>query len=226
MKLILYTFLLFIPLNICGQDNIPCTLYEHTDKDTISSVNSFGNYLYVGIDNEVEVNKENIPYKSIFLTTNNGDLYEDNDKFYTIPSVPGTCVIKIFKVVGNDTSFVFLKQMVVKPLPAPYLAFNDIQLSTTKAVTKSFLLQEKPFEIHLSKDFVIDTLWFTVKEITLGYTYGKYYVSKTCTGNHFSKQLKEEINKLQPGREIDLVMKVKSSENMYKTMSVLKLKVY
>jgi hypothetical protein len=227
LSLILF-FWFLASLSVYSQEEEypPCSAYDTIGKDTLRAVNSYGNFLYVGIDNEILVNPSKFSYKAYFIKTTNGEVFSDEGSYIIIPSHEEPAILTIYGLPENDTVFLFSKIMEVKTLSLPYIICGGYRLSNLKYIRKQFFSSNDSFEIHLSTDFVDDSKWYSIKDITMGYTYGTIYKTLSCCGNKLSKQLKHEINMLLPGKEITLIFRVVSEGDVIKTLPAIKLVIY
>ncbi len=228
MKLSISFLLAFIFLiNTYGQPNFPpCVAFDSTGKDTIRAINSHSNSLYAGIDNQVEINKKNVPFKNIIVECYMGMVMEDEGYYDIIPAKVGTTVISIYQYDKGDTVLYFKKTMNVKRLPQPYITLDKVKLTDYPSISKQILLKKKSFEVHLSDDIIDDNQWFSVKEITIGYQVGQLYVTKSCEGAELPEDLLQIIEKLTPGTEVSFVFTITGSGDVFKRMPPLKFKIY
>jgi len=219
-------FLIFSPVSGFGQSNYPpCIAYDNKGKDTIRSINSHSNILYAGIDNPIELVKKNVPFKNIIVECTRGMTMEDSLNYIVMPSKPGTTLISIYQFDKGDTVLYFQKAMQVKSLPQPYITLEMVKLTELEFLSKQLLLKNRHFEVHLSEDFVDDSQWFTVKEITIGYPFGKLYVTKSCESNTLSDDILKAINKLPQGTEVTFIFTISGEGDLFKRMGPIRMKV-
>jgi len=228
MKLLNLAVLLFLITNIVsGQPDFPpCAAFDSSGKDTIRVLNSYSNSLYAGIDNEVEINRKNVPYKNLIIECAMGMVMEDDSNYLVIPAKPGTTVISIYQYDQGDTLLYFKKVMHVNRIPSPYITLDRIKLTDYNYLPRQLLTKIKYFEVHLSEDFVDDGDWFKIKGIIFGYPVGQLYVTKSCEGAFLSGEIINIINKLPPGTEATFIFTIAGSGDIFKRLPLIKIKIY
>ncbi len=119
MKLLNIQALLFLIINASyGQPDFPpCVAYDSIGKDTIRVLNSYSNSLYAGIDNEVKIDRKNVPFNNIIIECSMGIVMEDDSNYIVIPAKPGATIISIYQYDNGDTLLYFSKTMRVNRLP-------------------------------------------------------------------------------------------------------------
>jgi len=223
---ILLTGFLFVN-QLFGQVNFPpCSAYDTVGKDTIRAVNSYSNSLYAGIDNPIEINKANLPFKNYYIECNKGLVLDDSPYLNIIPAKPGEVVINYFQYDKGDTCLIFSKTFNVLRVPQPYIALEKTNLSSFPFLTKDQLKKNKRFEVLISDDFVNDKNWFTIKDITIGYSKGKLYEVKSCMGAEITDDVLKSILELIPGREVSFAFTIKGTGDIYKRIPPIRIKVY
>jgi hypothetical protein len=217
----------FLNQNItCQQDYPPCSAFDSIGKDTICAINSFGNYLYAGIDNPVAIVRKNVPFKNLIVECSRGMAMEDEGNYEIIPSKPGETLISIYQFDSIDTVPVIKKLFIVKSLPQPYVTFDFQKLNHYEYLIKSQLFKKNKFEIHLSDDFIDDNQWFSIKEIIFGYPIGKLYVTKSCEGPRLSNEILKCIKSLPNGTEVSFGFTIAGSGDLFKRIEPIRLKIY
>lgn len=217
----------FIPVFIFAQNFPPCTAYDSSGKDTIVSTNSYSNSLYVGIDNPVEIVKSNVNCKNLVLKSSNGIVIkEDSYKYTIIPSKTGQLTIKLYQFDNGDTVLIFTKAMNVLMVPKPYITVDRLILSEQQSINRIFFIKNKLFEVHISDDFVDDSQWFKIKEISVGYVKGQFYTSKSCSGSMLTDEAVNLIQNAIPGKDVSFVFTVIGTGDLCIRMTPIKVKVY
>ncbi len=229
VKTNLFTFLIstVFSLTLFGQpDYPPCAAFDTTGKDTLYALNSYGNFLYAGIDNEVAINKKNVPFKKLIVECSHGMAMEDEENFDIIPAKPGETTISIYQFDNVDTVPVIKKLFIVKSVPQPYVTFDFRKLGQNEFLLRSQLLNTNKFEIHLSDDFIDDSQWFSIKEIFFGYPIGKLYVTKSCEGPKLSDEILKCIRVLPSGTEVSFGFTIAGNGDLFKRIAPIRLKIY
>lgn len=204
----------------------PCEAFDSNGKDTIHVVNSYSNSLYAGIDNEVEICKKYVPFKNIIVECARGIAMEDSPYYLIVPAKTGTTTITIYQYDNGDTVLYFKKQMRVKSVPPPYITFEKTKLLDYEYLNKKDLLKYKSFEVHLSEDFIDDSQWYTIKEISMGYAIGKLYILKSCEGPKLSNEILKLIQRIPPGTEVAFTFSIAGDGDFFKRLAPLRIKVY
>jgi hypothetical protein len=88
------------------------------------------------------------------------------------------------------------------------------------------LLKYKSFEVHLSEDFIDDSQWYTIKEITMGYAIGKLFISKTCEGPKLSNEILNLIQRIPPGTEVAFSFSIAGDGDFFKRLAPVRIKMY
>jgi hypothetical protein len=226
-KLFLSLLFFFYPILLFGQaDYPPCSAFDTTGKDTLRALNSFGNFLYAGIDNPLSINRKCVPFKKLIVECNRGMAMEDEENYDIIPSKPGETTISIYQFDSIDTVPVIKKLFIVKPVPQPYVTLDLQKLNKYEFITRDKLRNTNKFEIHLSDDFIDDSEWFSIKEIIFGYPIGKVYITKSCKGPRLSEEILKCIKSLPNGTEVSFGFTIAGSGDLFKRIAPIRLKVY
>jgi len=224
LTLLISVFLVFG--KIIGQPDFPpCAAYNSAGKDTICVLNSYSNTLYVGIDNEIKINRVNVPFKNLIVECTMGLVIEDDSNYLVIPAKPGTTTINIYQYDSCDTSLYFTKSIRVKRLPSPYITLDRVKLSDYKWLSRNLLKTIKCFEVHLSDDFVEDSEWFKVKSFVFGYPVGQLYASRSCEGATITEEILQTIKKLPSGTEASFIFTIEGSGEVYERLPPVKIKI-
>jgi hypothetical protein len=227
VKTLLLVIIAAFSINVFGQKHYPpCAAFDSTGKDTIRVVNSYSNSLYAGIDNEVEISKKYVPYKNIIVECSRGIAMEDSPYYLIVPAKPGYTTITIYQYDKGDTVLYFQKKLQVKSVPPPYIAFQSARLLDYKYLDKGDLLKFRRFEVHLSDDFIDDSQWYTIKEISMGYAIGKLYILKSCEGPKLSNEIIKLIQQIPPGTEVAFTFSISGDGDFFKRLAPVRIKMY
>jgi hypothetical protein len=204
----------------------PCDAFDSSGKDTICVVNSYSNSLYAGIDNELEISKKYVPFKNIIVECFMGIVMEDSPYYLVVPAKIGFTTITIYQYDKGDTVLYFRKKMRVKSVPPPYITLNKIRLADYEFIEKNDLLKYRSFEVHLSDDFIDDSEWYKIKEITMGYAVGKLFISKTCEGPKLTNEIMGLIQRIPPGTEVAFTFSIAGDGDFFKRLAPIRFRVY
>lgn len=226
VKQLLSTIFLLSGIIICAvlQAN-PNKQPQLSETDTIIVITSHNGFLYAGIDNYIEINQKFLPYKNIIVEVAKGIVMQDEDYYMLMVGRPGNTTLSVYQYDMGDTVLVFRRNMIIKAVPAPYIAFNGSKLDDLEAIQKQQLLVVKRFEVKISEDLIDDDDWFQIKNITVGYPYGKMYITKSCEGAELSKEILDEIATIAPGKEIAFAFTLTASGDVYKRIPPIRLKL-
>jgi hypothetical protein len=225
--LFILTVLLSGIIDLHGQEDYPpCSAYDSIGKDTICAINSFGNNLYIGIDNEIKLSEKYFENKNILLKCSPGKIIVDSPLYLVYPSKNGTAIILVYQNNFEDSNIVYKKLFNVLSVPAPAITVGHIPLNTINEISRSELIHKGKFEVHVSDDIIDDHDWFFIKEITLGYSIGPYYKTVTCQGDKFSDEMISAISRLTPGKEVSFAFIILGQGDIYIRVAPIKLRVY
>lgn len=195
-------------------------------NDTVRLINSKTNTLYAGIDNYLEINKKIIPFKNLIVEVPRGMVMEDGKYYIIMVGKPGTARLNIYQYDKGDTVLCYARNFQIKAVPVPHVCLNGENLENASFVTIEQLSGKKCFDVRISEDFVDQEAWYVIKSITIGYSYGKVYVSKTCEGDSLSDEVLEELQRVAIGKEIALIFTLSGTGDIYKRTEPIRLKLY
>lgn len=108
--LFILTILFSGAIDLLGQEDYPpCSAYDSIGKDTICSINSFGNNLYIGIDNEIKLTGKYFENKNILLKCSPGKVIVDSPLYLVYPSKNGTAIISVYQNNFDDSNIIYKK---------------------------------------------------------------------------------------------------------------------
>lgn len=195
-------------------------------NDTVRLINSKSNTLYAGIDNYLTINKNIIPYKNLLVEVIRGMVMEDEGMYIIMVGKPGMTRLNLYQYDKGDTVLCYYRNFQIKSVPAPYVCLNGENLEEASFITLEQLSGKKCFDVRISEDFVDQESWYEIKSITIGYSYGKLYVSKTCDGDSLSSEVLEELHHIAKGKEIALIFTLSGTGDIYKRTEPIRLKLY
>jgi hypothetical protein len=212
---------------ILGQsNNATSNTFDSAGKDTINAINSHSNSLYTGMDNYIEINRKKIPYKNIIVECERGMAMEDEDSYLVYPSKPGIAIINIYEYDHNDTNLVLKKAMKVFATPQPYVTLDNLKISDLKYLTRDKFKKSSHLQVHLSEDFINDSTWYQIKEITFGYPVGQQYITLSSEGGTLSNEMLDSISKMMPGKEMSFTFTLEGEGGLFKRLSPIRIKIY
>ena len=91
--------------------------------------------VYLGVYNSIELNYENIAFNNLKLTTNNGILNKEMNKYMLLPKKQGYCLVKLFYNNKNIAE----RTLIVKELPEPIAILDETLKSSVSS--KIFRIQ-------------------------------------------------------------------------------------
>lgn len=219
-------FILFcLRFGISQREYPPCAAYNESETDTISTLNSYSNTLYVGIDNILKVNK-NILRFPFRVTTNNGIIYEDNSNYYIMPERLGTSIISIYPKANVNAPPVLQKTFFVKRLPQPQLSLCDLLLYKVKEVDRNFLLNCDKLDVFYTDDLKNSNNWLKIIRINMGYSYGSFFVEHSSVNNIITGQMKNLMRKIPPNEYLIITVTCINKDNVKMVLPSCNLKVY
>lgn len=204
----------------------PCTAFDSNGKDTLRAINSHSNSLYAGIDNYIEINKKNIPYKNLIVECERGMAMEDEGMYFVIPSKPGYTMINVYEYDHGDTNLVFKKAMKVNSFPQPYVVIDDMKITDYKYLSKDKITKSSRLNVHLSEDFVDDSEWYRIKEIIMGYPVGQQYKTISSEGDTLSDEMLQAIKKMMQGKELSFTFTLEGSGGLFKRLPPIRIRIY
>ena len=195
-------------------------------QDTISIISSKRNHLYAGIDNYLEINKKVLPFKNIIVEITKGMVMEDEGLYIIMVGRPGITTLKIYQYDNGDTVVCFKKTMQVLAVPIPFISFKGQDLGKMEYISITQLTQSKCFEVLMTNDFTDDSAWYSIKSISIGYAYGKAYITKSCEGSVLSQDILNELQKISLGKEIAFTFTITGTGDVFKRLEPIRIKLY
>ncbi len=217
MKFLFLFTLLLLP-------GINDSLYAQTVR--IIAENSKNNRLYAGIDNPLKIEIAEQKSDSIGLKTNNGKILCNTDSFIAIPKRSGRARIQLYLYSLTDTSLLYSTSFLVNSVPMAQLKLGENLLNDMNSIRKEELIGEGAFDIYFNEDIVNCDNWFTIHDITFGYTIGGFFHRHVNRGSKFSDETIEVIKKTHPGSEITFKVRLEGQGNVLKTLPLYTSRVY
>jgi hypothetical protein len=192
----------------------------------IYSVTSLSNTLYVGIDNRLHMdNSLWTHYDSIAFKCNNGHLLLDST-YFVIPSRAGNLRIEVHGYVNGKKDTLGFSRFKVLPLPAPKIVFGSTIIDDSMRINNEIFIQADSLYIALSDDIPASKNWIEVREFSIGYNYGGYFIEETSESNAITKEMKAFIAKYGTGKWFSVKVITQSGDALLLTNPMYKVFFY
>jgi hypothetical protein len=203
----------------------PCEAYESNEDDTIVAIQSYGNYLYAGIENILHVNKQKVgyPYE---LKTDNGDIFFYKGNYNIMPAFLGTATVFLHKKKGDTSIIMFQKSFFVKRLPRLKISMCDLIINKAIRIDKRYLLACDSIDVYYTDDLIGSGDWLEVIRFSIGYSYGAYYVDYTSMNNKMTQQMKEAIKNMRPGQNLNFHVTCINTDGVKVSVPKISVQVY
>lgn len=218
--------LFFIGICILQIGNSQSRYGRQLPENTIKSDVSLSGDFYVGIDNPFSVQLPGYQPETYEILTNNGEIYRDSLKLIVSPLRSGTIRFMFHHLDSSKHNFLGHLVFKVYDLPDLKLMLDTLIIENNTLCTIDQLYNSDSLSIYISSDIPDSRNWFTIKEFTLGYSKGGYYVANNNPGALFSEETKNLIKELKPGRQISFNAIIQSNTKVSKVLPVVKLMVY
>jgi hypothetical protein len=214
--------------NIDGADS--AFIKQYWNRVNIKTISSNGNNLYNGIDNYLQLiypDRQSSTFK-YYLTTNNGDLYEyDETSYLTIPKNIGRSFISIHVITDeNDTLLIGKKQLPVLNLPFPTLKIGNTLINDNTDIDKNIFLNGDTLKIYFTDDLPESSSWYKIEGFSIGYSFGKIYVSADNNGSVFTEEAKKLLAKIKPGWDVNIKINTVSPSGLLRNLPLVKFKTH
>ena len=198
-------------------------LNSQTENSVVVSADKM-NILYVGIENPVSIAASGISSDKLKVIISNGTISGSNGKYIVQPGGGSESIIDVsaevkpgeIKKVG---SVVFKVKRI--PDPSPCIGNN---CNTSLYITKEELLKNTNLSVALNLpfDFKYEIMSFVFSYIGEN----KNKVDVTVTGNRFTQEIINSINKMNDGGELSIEnIKVKFSDGSVRNLSPIEIKL-
>ena len=202
------------------------TTVSNAQTVKIFAENSKNNRLYAGIDNPLKIDIDQNKTDSIGLITNNGKILCDTNTFIAIPKRSGRARIQVYSYSSTDTLLLYTTSFLVNSVPLAQLKLGEKLLIEMKGIHKEELIAKGAFDIYFNEDIVNCHNWFTIHDITFGYSVGGFFHRHVNNGSKFSDETIELIKKIQPGSEITFKVRLEGQGNVLKTVPLYTTRLY
>jgi gliding motility-associated protein GldM len=182
------------------------------------------NILYIGIDNPVSIAAPGILSDKLKVIINNGTISGSNGKYIVQPVSGSESIIEVSAEVKPGElkkvdSVVFKNKRI--PDPSPCIGNN---CNTSLYITKEELLKNTNLSVALNLpfDFKYEIMSFVFSYIGEN----KNKVDVAVTGNKFTQDIINSINKMNDGSELSIEnIKVKFSDGSVRNLSPIEIKL-
>ena len=195
-KSFVFIILAVLPVSLLGQSR-----YGYLLPDlSIVSTTSLSNTFYTGIDNRLSIYIENTEnFDTLLLKCNNGTIYFDST-YFVIPHRAGNLRIEAHGITNQNIDTLGFSNFKVLALPSPKIAFDtSIIKQNMKLSRESFIMADSLF-IIFSDDIIGSKYWAQIKEFSIGFNYGGYFIGESSNNNAITEQMKQLVATRGSGR--------------------------
>lgn len=200
---------------------------KYRNKVYPKSISSLSNTLYVGIDNDLVVvypDEKSKTYNYI-ITTNNGSLYKTEEGYLTIPKNAGRAFFSIYLInEDRDTLLIGKKQFVVRNLPMASIKVGNVVIREGAELNKALFMNGDSIKMFFTDDLPESAEWYVVKSFTVGYPYGKQFISAENNGPIIGGDIKNLINKVIDDRDISIRVNIVAPSGILRFLPITKFK--
>lgn len=209
IRLLLLFFSLVIALNVQSQRK---TRYGYLLADSsIISLTSNSKTQYIGIDNRFILNTKLINgYDTVIVKCNNGPLYFD-ETYLTLPKKPGNLRLEVHGLRDTVIDTIGYFNFKVLRLPTPQPSFNNIILKDNMKIPIKSFLEADSLQIIITDDIPNSTDWIQIKEFSIGYSYGSYFVEETSKSNIITQKMKKLVKSKGANRVFSIKVMTQSA---------------
>jgi gliding motility-associated protein GldM len=197
-------------------------LFAQTENKAVVSADDM-NIFYIGIDNPVSVAVPGITNDKLRVTISNGTISRNGDKYIVKVDKPGETIIQVAaEIKPGEIKSVGSSSFRAKKIPDPKACLGN-NPNTALYMTREELL--KNAEVNVLWNLPFDNK-FEVISFSLTYVFNKDLITKTTTGNKFSPEMIEAVNKVEDGSKMFIEdIKVKGADGMVRTLSPIIIKL-
>ncbi|HEX2935245.1 MAG TPA: hypothetical protein VHO72_07815 [Bacteroidales bacterium] len=231
LYILFFIYFAFSSLNIYAQRidyNDSLLIRKYRNKVYPKSVTSLSNILYAGIDNDLVMiypDNKSKTYNYI-VSTNNGSLYKTDDGYLNIPRNAGRAFFSIYLInEDHDTLLIGKKQFVVRNLPLASIKVGDVLISEGAELNKALFLNGDSIKLFFTDDLPESAEWYVVKSFTVGYPYGKQFISAENNGPVIGDDIKNLLNKVTEDRELSIRVNIVAPSGILRFLPITKFKI-
>lgn len=233
MKQLYTLFLIYITfscINTYAQRidyNDSLLIRKYRNKIYPQSVTSLSNTLYAGMDNDLVMvypDEKSKTYNYI-ITTNNGSLYKTEEGYLNIPRNAGRAFFSIYLInEDQDTLLVGKKQFVVRNLPLASIKVGNVLIREGAKVNKALFMNGDSVKLFFTDDLPESAEWYVVKSFTVGYPYGRKFISADNNGPVIGEDIKNLISKVIDERDISIRVNIVAPSGILRFLPITKFK--
>jgi hypothetical protein len=201
---------------------------KYRNKVYPKSVTSVSNCLYAGIDNDLVMvyPDEKSKIYTYLITVNNGALYKTDEGYLTIPKSSGRSFFSIYLInEDRDTLLIGKKQFIVQNLPLASLKLGDIIIKEGAALNKAIFLKNDSIKLYFTDDLPESSQWYLVKSFSIGYNYGKQYISAENYGPVIGEEVKSLVTKILDDRDVFIRINTVAPSGILRFLPIIKFKL-
>lgn len=196
------------------------------ENDSIFTINSKSNTIYLGIDNYIYIPDNVIADSTYIVNTDNGIIYKDSLHYNLIPSRLPVAHISIYKLNIKDTILIRNEKFIVRYTPKPCIYIGNKCLNNISGIDKYFLIDNPELKIFVSNDIIGAENWLKIKRFSLGFVYGSVYKSYESENNQMTKEMISTIKNFKPGQKITIKVTLESNSNLTVFLPIYSLTIY
>lgn len=192
----------------------------------VSSQTSISNTLYIGIDNRLKIDERlQLGYDTIVFKTNNGKILFDST-YFIIPRRHGKLRIEVHGISDNKIDTLGFYSFKVLPFPRAHIAFDNLIITDSMKVSvESFLIVDSIY-ILISDDIPDSRNWIKIKEFSMGYNYGGYFIGATSSNNSITYEMKNIVFREGAGRYFSIKVITQSASSLLHTNPMYRVFFY
>lgn len=201
---------------------------KYRNKVYPKSVTSLSNTLYAGIDNDLVMVYPDDKSKAYhyMITTNNGSLYKTEDGYLNIPRNAGRAFFSIYLINEElDTLLIGKKQFVVRNLPLASVKVGNVVIREGAELNKALFLNGDSIKLFFTDDVPESAEWYVVKSFTMGYSYGRQFISAENRSPVIGEDIKNLISKVTEDREISIRVNIVAPSGILRFLPITKFKL-
>jgi hypothetical protein len=195
-------------------------------QDTMVSLTSSENTMIIGIENKVFVHRNLFPEKVNIQINKKFILYEEESFFVLHPNslIPSENLSVIINNFKNDT--LYYKTFTSENLPVPSLYLGHVNLSETKRINLNEIQLADSIYFLFRNSLAGNSEWLKIKQFTIGYSYGTYYIIHDNLGNILTRKTKNILLGMKPGQEVSIHILAEETGSITKELPLLYFKIY
>jgi hypothetical protein len=202
---------------------------NYWNKINIKSIDSNNNFLYSGIDNNLNIifPNEELSHNRVILKTNNGKIFKNDGGWLTIPGHSGRSFISIYLITLNSDSLIIgKKEFIVKQVPVPVLKLHENIIKDSAILNHKIFYTADSLKLYFTDDLSASNNWFQIKNFTIGYSFGGKYVSVDNEGAVFSTKSLELISKMEINQQLVINITSITPTGILKYLPLIRFRVY